>query len=139
MHYIYARMLNEETIEFLVHVQPFDKLSQDELDMISEDIMLEYYPTGVKILAQNGPPSEYLRLIKKGAVKVSLVSKDDEEIVIDYRSEGEQFGLVSVISGDRSRANVVAVEDTICYLIAKEKITSLFQSNAEVNEHFMRS
>ena len=132
-------MLNEETIEFLTNVPPFDKLSPDELDMISEDIMLEYYPTGVKILAQNGPPSQYLRLIKKGAVKVSLLSKDDEEIVIDYRSEGEQFGLVSVISGDRSRANVVAVEDTICYLIAKEKITSLFQSNAEVNEHFMRS
>ena len=39
---------------------------------------------------------------------------------------GDQFGLVSVISGDRSRANVMAVEDTICYLISKDKIVNLF-------------
>ncbi len=72
-------------------------------------------------------------------MKVFLSSADNEEILIDYRSEGEQFGLVSVISGDHSRANVVAVEDTICYLIAKEKIINLFQSNPNVNDYFMRS
>ncbi len=132
-------MLKEETIDFLVDVPPFETLSREELDVLMEDIVLEYYPKGVRILTQDGPPSQYLRFIKKGAVKVYLVSNNGEEIVIDYRSEGEQFGLVSVISGDRSRANIVAVEDTICYLISKEKITALFQSNPAVNEHFMRS
>jgi len=48
LHYIYASMLNEETIGFLIKVPPFNKLSGEELDMISEDIMLEYYPDGVK-------------------------------------------------------------------------------------------
>ncbi len=132
-------MLKEETIGFIRKIPPFDKLSVVELEDITEDIVLEYYPKGIKILTQDGPPSEYLRLIKKGAVKVYLVSKDGEEIVIDYRSEAEQFGLVSVISGDRSRANIIAVEDTICFLISKDKITTLFQSNPAVNEHFMRS
>jgi CBS domain-containing protein len=132
-------MLKEETINFLIKIQPFEKLSDEELNDIADDIVLEYYPSGMRILSQDGPPSDYLRLIKKGAVKVYLSSEEEEEIILDYRSEGEQFGLVSAISGDRSRANVVAVEDTICYLIAKEKITALFQSNPAVNEHFMRS
>ena len=42
-------MLNEETIDFLVNVSPFEKLSDGELEVISEDIVLEYYPKGVKI------------------------------------------------------------------------------------------
>jgi CBS domain-containing protein len=132
-------MQKEETIDFLVSIAPFDKLSRPELESLAEDVVLEYYPKGIKILTQNGPPSEHLRLIKKGGVKVFLTSKNEGEIVIDFRSEGEQFGLVSVISGDRSRANVVAVEDTICYLIPRAKIVSLFQGNPVVNEYFMKS
>ncbi len=42
-------MLNEETIDFLVNVSLFEKLSDEELEVISEDIVLEYYPKGVKL------------------------------------------------------------------------------------------
>jgi len=137
--YISAIMLKDETIEFLAAISPFDRLDQPTLSELVEDIAMEYYPKGVKVLTQDGPPSEYLRIIKKGAVKVFRSSSDEDEIIIDFRGEGDQFGLVSVISGDRSRANVMAVEDTICYLISKDKIVNLFQTNPEVNDHFMRS
>ena len=132
-------MLKDEIIEFLAKIPPFDRLGGDALEELARDIAMEYYPKGVKILTQGGPPNEYLRIVKKGAVKVFRSTKDDEEIVIDFRSEGDLFGLVSVISGERSRASVVAVEDTICYLIGKDKVVRLFQSNPEINEHFMRS
>lgn len=123
----------------MIKTPPFNFLTKAELDSLADEISLEYYPKGVKILAQNGPPSEHLRIIKKGGVKVYLTSEDGREIIIDYRSEGEQFGMLSVVGGDRSRANVVSVEDTICYLIDKDKILSIFQNNPTANEYFMKS
>jgi len=132
-------MVQEETIDFLRNVPPLNMLTREELSAIVEDISLEYYPKGGRILVQNGPPSEYLRIIKKGGVKVYMKSHDEDEVVIDYRSEGEHFGLLSLISGDRSRANVMAVDDTICYLIPRERILALIQKHPEMSEYFLKS
>jgi CBS domain-containing protein len=132
-------MVKEETIDFLIKVPPLNMLTREELGAVVEDVSLEYYPKGARILAQNGPPSDYLRIIKKGGVRVYMESPEAEDVVIDYRSEGEHFGLLSLISGDRSRANVMAVEDTICYLVPRENVLSLIQKHPEMNEYFLKS
>ncbi len=132
-------MLKEEVIEFLEHIMPFNFLTEQELAGIVEEISMEYYPRGIKVLTQDGPPSKHLHIIKKGGVKIFITAEDNEETIIDYRSEGEIFGLLSVIGGDRSRTNIITVEDTICYLIPKEKILLMLQSSPEANEYFLKS
>jgi len=132
-------MVKEETIDFLIKVPPLNMLSREELGAVVDDISLEYYPKGARILAQNGPPSDNLRIIKKGGVKVYMKAHDKDEVVIDYRSEGEHFGLLSLVSGDHSRANVMAVDDTICYLIPRDRILALIQKHPEINEYFLKS
>lgn len=132
-------MLKEETIEFLQKIPPFNLLTPEDMDALVADISLEYYPKGVKILTQGGPPSDFLRVIKKGGTKVYVTSDDREEIIIDYRSEGEQFGFISMVSEDRSRANIVAVEDTICYLIPRDKVLAIMQKTPEASEYYVKS
>ncbi|HAK59581.1 MAG TPA: hypothetical protein DCO77_04250 [Nitrospiraceae bacterium] len=132
-------MLMNETIDFLRKVPPFTFLTDEEMDVFVQDISLEYYPQGSRILAQDGPPSAYLSIVKKGIIRVSMTSDEGEEIVIDYRNAGEFFGLLSIVRGDRSRANVVAVVDTICYLIPKEKVLALIKTNPLVDEYFLKS
>jgi CBS domain-containing protein len=132
-------MLKEEIITFLAQVRPFNFLSEEELASIAEDIAIEYYPQGMEILSQDGPPSDCLGVIKKGGVKLLIKTNEDEESVFDYRGPGEQFGLLSLVLGDRSRATVIAVEDTICYLIAKVKILAIIKENPAANEFFVKS
>ncbi len=132
-------MIIEDVIDFLKKVPPFQSLADAELKRIAEGISMEFYPKGLTILHQDGPPSEYLRIIKKGGVKVFIKSGDEEEVVIDYRSEGDAFGFLSLVGGDRSRANVVAVEDTIAYLINRKTITGLLDSNSAFTEFFLKS
>ncbi len=132
-------MIKADIIRFLKATPPFHFLKDSELDLIADDIAIEFYPRGTKILVQDGPPSDFLRIIKKGGVKVFVSSETGEELDIDFRGEGEQFGFLSVVGADRSRANVLAVEDTICYLIPRDKVFKVLQKNSEVNEFFMRS
>ncbi|MDX1775386.1 MAG: putative nucleotidyltransferase substrate binding domain-containing protein, partial [Desulfobulbales bacterium] len=98
-----------------------------------------YYPKGRQILTQDGPPSEFLGVIKKGGVKVFQTSEGSEEVVVDLRGEGEHFGMLSLISGDRSRNNVVTLEDTICYQVPRKTVLGVLQKNPEVNEYFIKS
>ncbi len=132
-------MLENEIIEFLKTVPPFNFLEEAELADMAGEVSFEYYPKGIRILTQNGPPAEYLRIIKKGAVRVFMISDEGDEITIDFRSVGEVFGIVSMVSGDRSRANIVAAEDTICYLVPRDRVLGLLGRNPRVNEYFVKS
>jgi len=132
-------MLQDEIIDFFQNVLPFNRLSREALGDMVSDIAMEYYPKGEQILKQDGPPSEFLGVIKKGGVKVYQISDTDDEVIIDLRGEGEHFGMLSLISDDRSRNNVVTIEDTICYQVPKKTVLAVLQNNPAVNEYFLKS
>ncbi|HTF99113.1 MAG TPA: DUF294 nucleotidyltransferase-like domain-containing protein [Nitrospirota bacterium] len=100
---------------------------------------MDFYPKNALILKQDGPPSDALRIVKKGAVKIAMMSEDGSEVVIDYRGEGDTFGFLSIVGKDRVRSNVIAVEDTICYLLGKQLLLILLESNPSFTEYFLKS
>jgi CBS domain-containing protein len=132
-------MLKEEIIDFFENVMPFNQLPRETLGDMVADISMDYYPRGEQILQQDGPPSEFLGVIKKGGVKVYHTSENEEEIVVDLRGEGEHFGMLSLLSGDHARNNVVTIEDTICYQVPKKTVLTVLQDNPEINEYFLKS
>jgi CBS domain-containing protein len=133
-------MQKEDVKEFIRTVAPFDRLPEAELDRVVDGVAIEFYAKGTRILAQDGPASEYLRIIRRGGVRVFVLDEDkDEETVIDVRGEGEQFGMLSVMSGDRSRANVDAVEDTLCLLVGRERVMDVVRDNPALSDYFLKS
>ncbi len=130
-------MITEESINFLRGIPPFQFLDESAIRIIAGNLSMEFVPGNTLILTQDGSPSSCLRVIKKGGVKIYL--SNDDEIVIDYKSEGDSFGYISLISGDRARANVMAVEDTICYLIPKPVILDILNRNPHFGEYYMKS
>ncbi|MCL4477472.1 MAG: DUF294 nucleotidyltransferase-like domain-containing protein [Nitrospirae bacterium] len=129
----------QDIMEFLRNVSPFQDLDDATLKDIAGGVSMEFYPKGSTILHQDGPASEYLRIVKKGAVKVFIRSGKDDEVAIDSRVEGDAFGFLSLVSGDKSRANIVAVEDTTCYLIGREAILKLLETYPVFSEYFLVS
>jgi len=129
----------DDVIEFLRGVPPFQELDDATLGNIAKGVSMEFYPKGSTILNQEGPASQHLRIVKKGEVKVFIKSSKDEEVIIDSRGEGESFGFLSLVSGDKSRANVVATEDTTCYLISREAVLRLLETNPPFAEYFLVS
>ena len=131
-------MILEDVIAFLKNIPPFQFLDEQTIKSIAKGLTMEFYPKDKIILEQDGPPSEYLQIIKKGSVKV-FIKTDGEDVIIDYRGEGDNFGFLSLIGKDRARANVKAIEDTICYLLNKETVLRLLDSNPVFTEYFLKS
>ncbi len=129
----------EEVIDFLHKVPPFQFLDEETLRSITKEVSMVFYPKGTTIVYQGGPVSEFIQVIKKGGVKVSLGFSEADEVVIDYRGDGDLIGYLSLFDPSKSRANVVAVEDTICYLLRLDIIIELIKTNPAIREFFHKS
>jgi CBS domain-containing protein len=132
-------MIQNEVIQFLKKVPPFQFLDDASLSMVVKNLSMDFYPKGSVILKQDSPASDTLKIIKKGGVRVLVKSKSGEDVVIDYRGEGDTFGLVSLMSKDRQKTTIVAVDDTICYLLNRETVYRLIDENPSVTEYLLQS
>ncbi len=132
-------MITEDAFILLTKTPPFSFLDNSFLKNVAGEILMEFYPKGHTILHQNGPAAEHLSIIRNGEVKVFVRTNEGEEVLVDSRTNGDFFGLLSLVWGDISRDNVVATDDTSCYLIKKETILRLLKTNAEFSEFCLRS
>ena len=132
-------MITEDAFNLLKKTPPFSFLEDTAIRNIAKEMLLEFHPKGHTIHRQSGPAAEHLGIIKSGAIKVFLRTNEGEEVLIDYRTAGDFFGMRSFVCGDTSRDTIVAIEDTSCYLIKKEAILGLLKTNAEFSEFWLRS
>jgi CBS domain-containing protein len=130
-------MILEEVINFLKKEPPFQFLDDATLKSIAGSLSMEFYPKETVILKQGGPPSDALRIIKKGGVKVLMRVESGEDVVIDYRGEGDNFGFLSLIGKDKGKTTVIAIDDTICFTLYKDKVLKLLETSPAVTEYFM--
>jgi CBS domain-containing protein len=130
-------MVIEEVINFLKKEPPFQFLDDTTLKSVAGSVSMEFYPRDTVILRQDGPASKSLRIIKKGAVKVLMKSEEGEDVAVDYKGEGDNFGFLSLIGKDRQKTSVIAVDDTICYILEKEKVLRLLEISPSFTEYFM--
>jgi len=132
-------MAAEEALSFLRNTPPFSSLDEQVLKGLVEEMVAEEYPKGRTILHQNGPAADHLIIIRSGAIKVFVSTNEGEEILVDSRTAGDFFGLLSFACGDVSRDTAVAVEDTSCLLVRKETVLRLLKTNAQFCEFCFRT
>jgi len=131
-------VINETVIEFLKTVPPFQFLPAGELSRLVPSMTLEYFPKDTTIISAGHRASEVLYIVHKGAVQLTLRTKVGKELVFDFRSEGEIFGLLSLMGGDTARLDVKAAEDALCYCIPGTVIQELASRYPEFSEYLVR-
>jgi len=132
-------VVNETVIQFLKTVPPFQFLPLGELIRLVGSMTLEYFPKDTTIIKAGHRASDVLYIVHKGAVELALRTKVGKELVFDVRSEGELFGLLSVMGRDIARLDVTAVEDALCYSIPGTVIQEVGSRYPEFSEYLVRA
>jgi len=132
-------VVTERVVKFLKDIPPFQFLSSWELSKLSQSMTLEYFPKGAVVLSAGKQSPEALYIVQKGAVKLALRTQMGKELILDMRSEGELFGVLSLMGGDVARLDVVAVEDALCYSIPKAEVQRLMAEHTEVADYLVRT
>ena len=132
-------LVTETVVAYLKNIPPFQFLTPTELADLAATMSLEYFPKNRLILSAGAKASDSLYVVQKGGVKLGLKTDNGEEVVLDMRSEGEIFGLMSVMGGDITRLDVTAVEDTLCYSVPGAVVQRLLTTHAEVAGYLLRT
>ncbi|MBF0566059.1 MAG: cyclic nucleotide-binding/CBS domain-containing protein [Nitrospirae bacterium] len=131
-------MILEEIIQFLRKVPPFQFLGDGALSAAVKGMAAEFYPKGTVIVRKGDTAVDYLFVIRKGGAKRSL-DYEGEEILVDYKGEGDIIGYLSLFGEDVPWADVTAIDDTICYLMRKDEIKKLIDTDDEARKLFSKS
>lgn len=134
-----SSLVLDSVVQFLKDIPPFQFLPPEELTTLASSMSLEYFPKGTVILSAGGRASDSLYVVKKGGVKLTIKTDDGVEVVIDMRSEGELFGLLSTMGGDVTRLDVTAWEDTLCYSVPGDRIHDIIARHPEAAGYLVRT
>jgi len=116
-----------EAISLFAVSPPFEELDRTTLEELALTLTEESYRRGTTLEHRDDEQGKAVRIIKKGAVKVTIPFGRNDEALIDYRGEGEIFGYLALLTGDQLRGEIVFLEDTLCYRIERRTVLRLLQ------------
>jgi CBS domain-containing protein len=126
-------------LHFLQRTFPFSELETSTLETLAKKCVIEHYPKGTVIFKQNITDVEYFHIIQKGGVKSYLSSEDTFVTLKDYSGEGESFGALPIVSGQKADSTVEAVDDTFCFLIDKESFLTAVRENPGFGRYYLET
>ena len=124
---------------FLYEHPPFSLISFEEVQQIAGMIAIEYFPAEQMVLMQDGPPSAYLYIVRRGSADLLRTDEQGVQVLMDTLDEGEAFGYVSLIRGSSPVVSVRTNEETLAYLLPKTLFHQLRQKHHAFAQFFAES
>ncbi|HEV3057564.1 MAG TPA: DUF1003 domain-containing protein [Vicinamibacterales bacterium] len=112
--------------QVLKQVPLFALLDDDELAVLGAQVELKTFAARQRIY-KIGDPGRKAFVIVSGAVRVSTVDEDQQDVVVDEPAPGEFFGFASMLDQTPHQTNATALEDTRCLEIGRNNIATLIQ------------
>lgn len=98
----------KDQLEALRAIPLFAHVVEEDLEAIAEHLIERQYAKHVTIV-EEGLPGEYMYVIREGRVKVTKLSEDGREKIMDFLEPGAFFGEMSLLDRAPRSASVKAL------------------------------
>lgn len=105
-------------------VSIFNTLSPQEEKEVSRYLLTATFRKKEAVFSE-GDPSEWFYIVKKGKVKITKLSQEGKELILEVISPPEFFGGIAVVRGFPYPANAVAMEETEVLKLSRKDLLSL--------------
>lgn len=106
------------------NVPIFNTLDPDDAKEINPYLLHARFGKKETIFSE-GDPSEWLYIVKNGKVKITKLSHEGKEIILEIISPMDFFGGVAVMRGFPYPANAVAMEETEVMKISRKNLLNI--------------
>ncbi len=113
-----------EKLEDLKKISIFSALNDEELKEIQSYLSKENFKKKQEIFSE-GDPSDWFYILINGKVKITKMSVDGREIIIELISPPDFFGGFAVLKGFPYPANAVAMEDSNVIKISRHNLLKI--------------
>jgi CRP/FNR family transcriptional regulator, dissimilatory nitrate respiration regulator len=118
----------QEASKVLSAVSYFAELDLQSLQAISRSAISRVYDPDQLVILE-GEPALGLYVVQYGWLKVSKIAIHGREQILQFLGRGEVFNAVSVFTGAPNQASVTALEETRLWMIGREAMLNLLDSN----------
>jgi len=110
----------------LRQVPLFALLDDDEIDVLSGQVELQTFTPRQRIYrAGEGGGRGYI--VVSGAVRVTMVDEDQQEVVVDEPAVGEFFGFASMLDQTPHQTSATAAGEAVCIEVDRHDIMVLLE------------
>jgi CRP-like cAMP-binding protein len=102
----------------------FKNLSDEELTELGAYLAAASYKKKETIFSEGEPP-DWFYIVSSGKVKITKISHEGKEIILEVISPSDIFGGVAVLKNFPYPANAVAMEDTEVIKISRKNLMRL--------------
>src|SRR5258708_9444217 len=110
------------TPEILKNVPLFALLDEEETAVLAGQVELKTFVPRQRIY-KIGDPGGRAYVMVSGAVRVTTVDEDHQEVIVDEPAAGEFFGFASMLDQTPHQTGATAVEETVCIEVDRKDIT----------------
>lgn len=107
-------------------------------DQIVGILQIKKIPKGNLIFEQN-EPSVGLYLVRSGGVKISMLSPEGKEMVIEILHAGKTFGEAGLLGQPFHMASAVTTEDSEVIFLPKEQFQALLAKHPQLYQSVVQS
>lgn len=118
--------MSQTKLWYLKNLDIFDYLSDKEVKMIDAYTNMREVKKGETLYLQGGADKNFF-MLKKGAVKITKVTPQVHEIILEMLKNGSIFGEMGVIEPRERNESAVALEDSLICTMRKEDFDYLAQ------------
>jgi len=104
----------------------FGLLDDDEVAVLASQVELRTFAPRQRIY-KAGDPGGRGYIVVSGAVCVTTVDEDQQEVVVDQPAVGEFFGFASMLDQTPHQTSAVAVGETVCIEVDRHDIMVLLE------------
>src|SRR6266704_5062151 len=112
--------------EVLKQVPLFALLDEEETAVLAGQVELKKFAARQRIW-KIGDPGGQAYVMVSGAVRVTTVDDDHQEVIVDQPAAGEFFGFASMLDQTPHQTGAVAVEETVCIEVDRKDIAVLLE------------
>lgn len=121
----------EEIRDALAESDLFGSLYDDEIDRLVTFGTTRPYAEG-NVIFQRGDSGDSLMIVIRGRVKISNVSVDGKEAVLNFIEPGNCFGEIAMLDGKTRSADATTLQDTELFLLRKVDMLRFIESHPDV-------
>jgi uncharacterized membrane protein len=113
-------------IEVLKQVPLFALLDDEEAAVLAAQVELKTFAARQRIY-KIGDPSGEAYVLLSGAVEVTTIDEDGQDVVFDQPASGDFFGFASMLDQTPHQTNAFALQDCACVAVDRHDIATLMQ------------
>jgi len=109
----------------------FQAMRPEELDEVLRFAVDRRVPRG-QMIVQKGDEGSSMMAVLRGRVRISVVSAEGREVMLNVINPGEVFGEIALLDGNPRSADATAIEPTDLLVIERKHLLPYLRTNEDL-------